>query len=182
MRIGIDIMDGDRSPGSAAEESHHVSEFRQANGRVIFPGSIARLCIYALHDEPVLSRYEIVPTENTFCEGYPHPKSLSARPEPSVNTVQIQLTSSETDAFYWDGNKNSMITDFVSILNTPPGVPQSLSILFSSMEGCSDNFEMFNFENPGGAPDLGINVPRDRAWVNKDYCHKKQDTVNGSGD
>jgi glycerol-3-phosphate acyltransferase PlsX len=109
MRIGIDIMGGDYSPGAAIEGSLLAREELSSDVEMILIGDRERIEPYATEKAHDLSSFEIIHTAEWLRMG-DHPlKSLKRTPGASIFLGQRLLKNKELDGFCSAGNTGAML-------------------------------------------------------------------------
>jgi glycerol-3-phosphate acyltransferase PlsX len=154
MRIGIDIMGGDYSPGAAIEGSLLAREELSSDVEMILIGDRERIEPYATEKAHDLSSFEIIHTAEWLRMG-DHPlKSLKRTPGASIFLGQRLLKNKELDGFCSAGNTGAMLVGAMQIITPIPGVIRpAISAMIPNHEG-PDSVLLDVGLNPDARPDV----------------------------
>lgn len=154
MRIGIDIMGGDYSPGAAIEGSLLAREELSPDVEIILIGDRERIAHYGRENTRDLSAFEIIHTEQWLRMG-DHPlKSLRKMPGASIFLGQRMLKNKEIDGFCSAGNTGAMLVGAMQIITPIPGVIRpAISAMIPNHEG-PDSVILDVGLNPDARPDV----------------------------
>lgn len=154
MRIGIDIMGGDFSPGAAIEGSLLARKELPSDVEIILIGDRKRIDEYAVENTLDLSVFEIIHTSEWLRMG-DHPlKSLKKTPGASIFLGQRLLKHKEIDGFCSAGNTGAMLVGAMQIVTPIPGVIRpAISAMIPNHEG-PDSVLLDVGLNPDARPDV----------------------------
>lgn len=154
MRIGIDIMGGDFSPGAAIEGSLLAREEMSPDVEIILIGDRGRIESYATEKSHDISAFEIIHTREWLRMG-DHPlKSLRKTPGASIFLGQRMLKNKELDGFCSAGNTGAMLVGAMQIITPIPGVIRpAISAIIPNHEG-PDSVILDVGLNPDARPDV----------------------------
>ncbi|MDF1571530.1 MAG: phosphate acyltransferase PlsX [Bacteroidales bacterium] len=154
MRIGIDIMGGDFSPGAAIEGSLLARKELPSDVEIILIGD--RECIekHAAENACDLSVFEIIHTSDWLRMG-DHPlKALKKTPGASIFLGQRLLKNKKIDGFCSAGNTGAMLVGAMQIVTPIPGVIRpAISAMIPNFEG-PDSVLLDVGLNPDARPDV----------------------------
>ncbi len=154
MRIGIDIMGGDFSPGAAIEGSLLASKELPPDVEIILIGDRALITKYADEKACDISIFEIIHTGQWLRMG-DHPlKALKKMPGASIFLGQRLLKNKELDGFCSAGNTGAMLVGAMQIVTPIPGVIRpAISAVIPNHEG-PDSVILDVGLNPDARPDV----------------------------
>ncbi|MDA3822701.1 MAG: phosphate acyltransferase PlsX [Bacteroidales bacterium] len=154
MRIGIDIMGGDYSPGSAIEGSILAREEMSSDMQIVFFGNKDIIKTYAKENDLDISSFEIIHSDDWVRMG-DHPiKAYSKNQNASIFYGQKLLRKGEIDGFCSAGNTGAMLIGAMQIITSIPGVirPAIIAVI-PNYEG-PDSVILDVGLNPDARPDV----------------------------
>lgn len=154
MRIGIDIMGGDYSPGSSIEGSILARESLPSDIQIVFVGNKEVIEDFAIKREIDISAFEIIHSEHWIQMG-DHPlKAFSKYPDSSIFLGQKLLRRRELDGFCSAGNTGAMLIGAMQIISPIAGVIRpAISAMIPNHEG-PDTVILDVGLNPDARPDV----------------------------
>lgn len=154
MRIGIDIMGGDYSPGAAIEGSVQAREELSPDTEIVFIGNKGLIENYAATTNLNLASFEIIHTDHWIKMG-DHPlKAYSKFPESSIFLGQKLLKKGEIDGFCSAGNTGAIMIGAMQIILPIQGVIRpAISAVIPNLEGPNSVILDVGL-NPDARPDV----------------------------
>lgn len=154
MRIGIDIMGGDFSPGSPIEGSLLARQELPPEVEIVFLGNKNTIESYARKKRLDLSLFEIIHTEHQLVPGANPLQSFSKNPNASIFLGQRLLKQKELDGFCSAGNTGAMLVGAMQIIMPIPGVIRpAISAVIPNFEGPNSIILDVGL-NPDARPDV----------------------------
>ena len=154
MRIGIDMMGGDYSPGAAIGGSLLAREELPSDIDIVLIGNKNIIQAYAHRNDLNISDFRIIHTDEWLGMG-DHPlKSLKRKPEASIFLGQKLLKRGELDGFCSAGNTGAMLVGAMQIITPIPGVIRpAISAMIPTLDG-PDAVILDVGLNPDARPDV----------------------------
>ncbi len=154
MRIGIDMMGGDFSPGAPIEGSLLANQELAPGSEIVFIGNREIITTYAREKDLDISPFEIIHTEQ-YLEAAEHPlKAFTEKPNASIFMGQRLLRKKELDGFCSAGNTGAMLVGAMQITMPIPGVIRpAISAVIPNLEG-PDALILDVGLNPDARPDV----------------------------
>lgn len=154
MRIGIDIMGGDFSPGSPIKGSLLARQKLPPGVEIILLGNREIIDAYARINEIDLSPFDIIHTEHQLVPGDNPLRSFAKNPNASVFLGQRLLKQKELDGFCSAGNTGAMLVGAMQLIMPIPGVIRpAISAVIPNFEG-PDSIILDVGLNPDARPDV----------------------------
>jgi len=122
MRIGIDIMGGDYSPGSAIKGSFLAFKELPEDKQIVFFGNQEIIEEYCHENDLDSHAFEIIHSPHSLEMGAHPIKSLTKYPEASIFMGQKYLKKGIIDGFCSAGNTGAMLVGAMQIITPIPGV------------------------------------------------------------
>ena len=154
MRIGIDIMGGDYSPGAAIEGSLLAQKNLPTDTEVVFIGNKQVIKDYCNENGIDISTFEIIHTSHVVGMG-DHPlKAYKKHPDASIFLGQKLLKNMDLDGFCSAGNTGAMLVGAMHITTPIPGVIRpGISSTVPNLSG-NDSIIIDVGLNPDARPDV----------------------------
>lgn len=154
MRIGIDIMGGDYSPGSAIEGSLLAKEEFSDNTQIVLFGNKEIITSYCKENNLNVSDFELIHSDH-WLEMGAHPlKAFTKQPDASIFLGQKYLKQGLIDGFCSAGNTGAMLVGAMQIIMPIPGVIRpAISAIIPNISG--NNSVILDVGlNPDARPDV----------------------------
>ncbi|MCF8345583.1 MAG: phosphate acyltransferase [Bacteroidales bacterium] len=154
MRIGIDMMGGDFSPGSPIKGALLAKKELPEKVEIVFLGNRDIIVEYAQLHALDISSFEIIHTDHVVRAG-DHPlKSFTKTPDASIFLGQKLLKRNELDGFCSAGNTGAMLVGAMQIITPIPGIIRpAIAAMIPNLEG-PDSVILDVGLNPDARPDV----------------------------
>jgi phosphate acyltransferase len=154
MRIGIDMMGGDFSPGSPIEGALLARKELPEEVEIVLIGNRNIIRDYAHEHMVDISAFEIIHTDYVVQAG-DHPlRSYTKMPDASIFLGQKMLKRKELDGFCSAGNTGAMLVGAMQIITPIPGIIRpAIAAVIPNLEG-PDAVILDVGLNPDARPDV----------------------------
>ncbi len=154
MRIGIDIMGGDYSPGSAIKGSLFAVKELDPDTQIVFFGNKNIIHSYANENDLDVSSFEIIHSEHQVGMGDQPLKSYKRFPDASIFLGQKHLSQGLIDGFCSAGNTGALLVGATQIVLAIPGIIRpAISATIPNFKG-NDSIILDVGLNPDARPDV----------------------------